>query len=145
MTIQDRYLFKAKRVDNGEWVMGYYLESGECSFIYVEPEDGTRTIISTHIEVIPSTLCACTGLRAAKSYRGESDMDLLVFENDIVRDDYKPNDVFVGKVIWSKRNLTWDVIDTDVVRHIPLIEFTAEDNTTCKTLEIIGCVHDRSN
>lgn len=24
MSMEDRYLFKAKRVDNGEWVQGYY-------------------------------------------------------------------------------------------------------------------------
>lgn len=23
--MQDRYLFKAKRIDNGEWIQGYYV------------------------------------------------------------------------------------------------------------------------
>lgn len=26
MSMEDRYLFKAKRVDNGEWVQGYYVK-----------------------------------------------------------------------------------------------------------------------
>ena len=25
--MEDRYLFKAKRADNGEWVTGYYIKS----------------------------------------------------------------------------------------------------------------------
>ena len=32
--MEDRYLFKAKRVDNGEWVIGFYVRVNESDFIY---------------------------------------------------------------------------------------------------------------
>ena len=88
------------------------------------------------IEIDLSTLCRCTSLRDRNNE--------LIFENDVIRDEYKPDDIFTGKVIWSKRNLTWDVVEINAVQHIPLIEFTAEDNLTCKTLVVLSSAHDEN-
>lgn len=101
--MEERYLYKAKRKDNGEWVTGNLIQSSDA-------EDGWEAIIipvknsnmfAKHIEndystmftkpigrgygnlgfenwyrVDPSTICQCTGLKDKR--------DELIWENDVV-------------------------------------------------------------
>lgn len=60
--MEDRYLFKAKRLDNGEWVQGYIVKYG---FIgqekwYIVP-DYASDLYSFLID--KNTICQCTGLK----------------------------------------------------------------------------------
>ena len=70
--MEDRYLFKAKRPDNGEWVQGYLFGIWEKRYILW----GMTNDIPNMIEVDPTTICQCTGL---KDKNGK-----LIWENDIV-------------------------------------------------------------
>ena len=72
--MNDRYLFKAKRADNGEWVQGYYYQIWENGYILW----GMTNDVPNMIEVDVSTICQCTGLKDKNSK--------LIWENDIVRD-----------------------------------------------------------
>ena len=74
--MEDRYLFKAKRIDNGEWVQGYLFGIWEKRYILW----GMTNDIPNMIEVAPSTICQCTGL---KDKNGK-----LIWENDIVKDKH---------------------------------------------------------
>ena len=70
--MEDRYLFKAKRIDNGEWVQGYLYGIWEKRYILW----GMTNDVPNMIEVDPSTICQCTGLKDRH--------DNLIFENDLM-------------------------------------------------------------
>lgn len=55
--------FRGKRVDNGEWVYGYLLQTGQGSYI---TEYSDYTISTVNIKVNPSTVGQYTGLKDRK-------------------------------------------------------------------------------
>ena len=76
--MKDRYLFKAKRKDNCEWVFGglSYCDKTGAYFITNMGKDHI-SYIGFHQEVDSNTICQCTGL---KDKNGK-----LIWENDICR------------------------------------------------------------
>lgn len=91
--MEDRYLYKAKRIDNGEWVEGALFDGEKYCVI------GQQIKFSPYIEneckivgymVDPSTICKCTGL---KDKSGK-----FIWENDVVKDS-RGN---LYKVFWQE-------------------------------------------
>lgn len=58
--MKDRYLFKAKRVDNGEFVEGYLMDENYINIPFNDESVGGR--FDEPLEIDPSTICQCTGL-----------------------------------------------------------------------------------
>jgi hypothetical protein len=75
--MDDRHLSKAKRIDNGEWVIGFYACINKKHYIYTGQliHSGLYDI-TERFDVDPSTICQCSGL--------EDDHDTLIFENDVL-------------------------------------------------------------
>lgn len=72
--------FKAKRLDNGEWVEGSLTYSQGIAYIHRKESDEDDRCYLTPYKVIPETVCQFTGMM-------DEDCN-EIWEGDIVRDNY---------------------------------------------------------
>lgn len=159
--MEDRYLFKAKRKDNGEWEIGslIILPNGKYEIANgcTNPPDSDpmwKKCVITH-EIDPSTICQCTGL---KDKNGK-----LIWENDIAElFGYRGVIKYAcgGFGIGYRKNIDWEEIQSNIMRvtgcenilyacendnYISLWEiywnFNDEDDSV-NTVEVIGNIFD---
>ena len=139
-------LFKAKRIDNGEWVEGYYYKMSETTYCFKEdyernPVQGHHYILQermtdwglpnqvVQIEIDPETLCQFTGLCDKNGKK--------IWENDILMahlDKSYPDDVTYETVEWGVAG--WVGHETGCTDREYLDEFDLEH------FEVVGSIFD---
>lgn len=141
--MKERYLFRAKRKDSGEWVFGglSYCEKTGAYFITNMGKDHI-SYIGYHQEVNPDTICQCTGL---KDKSGK-----LIWENDIVsckHEKYIGTDVLDSKMHKYTRNYAIEFENTFCNYGLRFrnksIHFRCKQATLCMhDCEVLGNVFD---
>ena len=132
--MNERYLYRGKRKDNGEWIEGVpYFENNQCFMItdlFICEE--YQCTGAENVEVIPETVGQCTGLKDKNSKR--------IFEGDIVK-HYNHNPIKeysedIGRVFWF--NPTQRYLKTSSLFPDEFHELFEEINC----YEVIGNIHD---
>lgn len=140
--MEDRYIYKAKRTDNGEWVIGnlitnVFFRLGQ-SIPYILCPDKAKydcfedfTEGNGIFEVRPDTICRCTGL---KDNNGN-----LIWENDVVAylDTYSTENGHaemdcIGKVVWDDETISFQVTN----------RLSAESYEVLDECSVIGNIFD---
>ena len=77
--MENRFLYRGKRSDNGEWVEGFLFMVNDVPYILPHQKTGqpihADNLLKTVVEELEDTICQCTGL---KDKNGN-----LIWENDI--------------------------------------------------------------
>ena len=96
--MENRFLYRGKRSDNGEWIQGYLYGIWERRYILW----GMINDIPNMAEVDPETVCQCTAMPDKNKK--------LVFEHDIVWDS---DERAFYEIIWNQEDMCWNVEDAD--------------------------------
>ena len=142
----DRYKFRVHILETGERLPVCDLSWRDGLFF-----TASRIVDKNHAEIVSGCIKAgvieleqCTGLSAAKSYRGTEPEDLLIYEGDIIKPDYgMPKCV----VAWHK--IGWRLMQFPIEKECENPKCPHEKGTLCQTYakhfmqgEIIGNVHE---
>ena len=129
--MQDRYLFRAKRLDNGQWVQGFICKkkykSNKFYISCFHDKDDNEQFFA----IDPDTICQCTGL---KDKNGN-----LIWENDVVGfwDTYSTENGqaemdCIGKVVWDDETISFQVTN----------RLSAESYEVIDECSVIGNIFD---
>lgn len=123
--MNDRYLFRAKRTDNGEWVCGgsiirfedhgiesFYMPDAheKCICTHDEHDNITGFEDCTFYKVDPSTICQCTGF-SDEDGKKIFDGDIVGFI-DCISTEYGHSEHRIrGRVLWDEETGSFQVTE----------------------------------
>lgn len=126
-------LFKAKRLDNGEWVEGYYLNIAKINHFIctgkIKLDGALKGIIAPEMyEIDPDTLCQYTGITDKSGQK--------IWENDVLRGHGNEKDlskaVFGGFYVIDVETL--EIVDSVVGWHTEVIE--TDETSKCEPFNL---------
>ena len=140
--MNDRYLFRGKRVDNGEWVVGHYAQESNHTcfnpktnhFIFKDVFLDWNLGGLEQYEIIPETVGQCTGLKDKDSK--------LIFEGDIIECYSYYEDIWgfsytaecYGVIVWNTNNYCWNIKTNDEL--MPFNDYEWDISM------VVGNIHD---
>lgn len=124
--------FRGKRIDNGEWVYGFYgrIQNDDSSYVHLIKEDTTMHISNvdqTSFQVDPSTVGQYTGL---KDYSGKD-----IYEGDIL-DNILEEHEDSGYVIYDVNSAAFAIVTYLSKQIIPFSDLHLGEEA------VIGNIHD---
>ena len=138
--MNDRYLYRAKRTDSGEWVEGNLVWSDDADDDYkaiiipttdsnMFTRGGARGDLGFEnwCRVDPSTICQCSGIKDKN--------EKLIWENDIMvahLDDEFPEDTTYTRVVWDNNGFCTKEQGSEDIS--PLDKFDQEYFEVCGNL-----------
>lgn len=146
--MEERYLFKAKRIDNEEWVIGslitnVFFRLGQSIPYILCPDKAEYDCFEdfTVFEVQPDTICQCTGLRDRNGN--------LIWENDIIHkpfytdyDAYANSEAYTGRIQYEDGGWSIEITKSDgsvcVSAIIDMIAYSKD----IEHFEVIGNIFD---
>lgn len=130
-------LFRAKRLDNGEWVEGFLFETEENSYIAYNKQFDDDLFLSPQNIFIPidkATICQYTGLTDKNGNK--------IWENDVIGywDTYSTENGLaeadcIGKVFWDDETLSFQVTE----------RLSAESYEVMDECSVIGNIFDNAD
>lgn len=150
-------LFKAMRVDNDEWVEGYYAECNGKTFIGIDISIGIDDIFEVFctslirwLEVDPETICRFTG-RCDKNGKKIWENDVLMCHGNsedlakVVFGEFGVRDIETGSIIDKVTGWHYEIIPTDAISRcepfcwsMPLTEYYID---RCE-MEVVSNIFD---
>lgn len=130
--MDNRYLCRGKDINSGEWLVGDLARRKSRFAPQLDTTYGISDEFGTFRAIDPATLGRCTGLLAAKSYRGDGEMERHIFEGDVFKDLRGR----ICTVVWDAENARFLGVRT--VGNDRLIAYVGQE----PSVEIISTIHD---